>query len=181
MYSMRYFPFGRNKTDNELGKGVHHTLIAKWTNQIIVYTYNVHPLWTLQMLRHIHLTNDCELYKRYGVSIWPMTANFINVTAYPSDQWLRTIYTLWRIHLTNDCELYTRYGVSIWPMTANFIHVMAYIISDVTGGCVYTTEWTRKRAHTNPHRDVLLPSNVRYERRIGYSLEIQNVVWSYFW
>jgi hypothetical protein len=27
----------------------------------------------------------------------------------------------------------------------------------------------------NSHKEVLLPSNFRYERRIGYSFEIQNV------
>jgi hypothetical protein len=32
-----------------------------------------------------------------------------------------------------------------------------------------------RRVHSNPHRDVLLPCNFRYERRIGYSFEIQNV------
>jgi hypothetical protein len=42
-------------------------------------------------------------------------------------------------------------------------------ISDVIGGvCII-------RNGRNSHRDVLLPSNVRYERRIGYSFEIQNV------
>jgi hypothetical protein len=29
----------------------------------------------------------------------------------------------------------------------------------------------------NPHRDVLFPSNFRYERRIGYSFELQIIYW----
>jgi hypothetical protein len=53
-------------------------------------------------------------------------------------------------------------------------------LTSSAGGWVYNTDWTRKRSHTTVHRDVLLSSNVRYERRIGYSFEIKNVSWSYF-
>jgi hypothetical protein len=75
---------------------------------------------------------------------------------------------VWELGMLLSSVLLTSITQSV-PVISEIIVVVCIIRSGRGSGTII-----------NLHKDVFLPSNFRFERRIGYSFEIQNASWLYF-